>query len=53
MSCAYVLRPIKFTTFIDESVGKNKSIASIHGSYTFLLEIVRKGLFEQKYRYVL
>ena len=31
LSCAYVPRPIKFTTFINESVGKNKSISSTHG----------------------
>ena len=40
---------MKFTTFIDESLGKNKSISSIYGGYKFLLYIKRKRLLEQKY----
>ena len=35
--CPYVLRPMKFTTFIDESVEKNKSVSYRHGGYKFLL----------------
>ena len=28
--------PMKFTTFIDESAGKNKSISSTHGDFKIL-----------------
>ena len=31
LSCAYVPCTVKFTTFIDELVGKNKSVFSKHG----------------------
>ena len=36
LSCAYAPRTIKFTTPIDESIGKNKSISSKHGGYKIL-----------------
>ena len=45
MSCAYVPSPMKFTKFIDESVGKNKWISSTYRGYTFLLT---QRLFEEK-----
>ena len=36
LSCAYVSRTMKFTTFTDESVEKNKSISSKQGVYKIL-----------------
>ena len=36
LSCCYAPRPIKFTFFIDESVGKSKSISSPHGGFKIL-----------------
>ena len=36
LSCCYAPCPMKFTTFIDESVGKNKSISSKHGGFKIL-----------------
>ena len=33
LSCVYVPRLVKFTTFIDESVGKNKLVSRIHEGY--------------------
>ena len=35
-SCAYAPRTIKFATFIDHSVEKNKSIYSKHRDYKIL-----------------
>ena len=37
LSCTYVPRTVKFTTFIDESVGKYKSISSKPAGHTILL----------------
>ena len=36
LSCAYVPRLVKFTTFMDESVEENKSISSTQGDYKIL-----------------
>ena len=36
LSCAYLPRTMKFTTVIDELVGKNESIPSKHGGYKTL-----------------
>ena len=49
LSCWYGPRPLKFTTFVDESVEKNKSISSIDWGFKILPKIVRKRLVEQKY----
>ena len=39
LSCAYVPRSMEFTTFIDESVRKNKSISSSHWVIRFYLKL--------------
>ena len=36
LSCSYGPRPMKFTTFTDESVEKNKSVSSTHGEFKIL-----------------
>ena len=46
LSSAYVTRTIKFTTFIDESVGKNKLVFSKHGGSKVLPDILRKRLLD-------
>ena len=46
LSSAYVPRTIKFTTFIDESVGKNKLDFSKHGGSKVLPDIARKRLLD-------
>ena len=46
LSSAYVPRTIKFTTFIDESLGKNKSVFSKHGGSKILPDIARKTLLD-------
>ena len=46
LSSAYVPRTIKFTTFIDESLGKNKSVFSKHGCSKILPDIARKTLLD-------
>ena len=42
LSCAYVPLTIIFTMFIDESVGKNKSISSKHGIMRHYLKLQEK-----------
>ena len=44
LSCTYVPRTVKFTTFIDESVGKNKLISSKPAGHK-ILRLFKKDFF--------